>query len=589
MTLIPTEIITTDVLVIGAGNAGLRAAVAAAAAGARTLIVSKSPFPGGSSVVAGGIRQASFHPDDSPRQHLEDTIRGGKYLNDQRLVKIMCDEAPARIADLESYGVGFVRTDPTTYKTAWTGGGTVPRGIHVRRNDRVMRLVLERGLSLGARLMDQVMVIRIHRDDNGRAVAVTALDIVRGDLLLIVAGAIVLASGALARIYSRSATPRNATGDGFALAADVGARLMNMEFVQFIPTGFVGNFIDGMTLGEGSVWGSGVQFLNALGERYLPRYDATVTEFKATRDLLARANYLEVMEGRGTPNGGILIDASRSPREEVEFQPGSMAHRYRLVRDFYGQAKADLKEPIEGAPSALYSCGGVVVDERCATDVPGLYACGEVAGGLHGANRLNGNSLTDCEVFGKIAGEAAAAEATSRSTPAADEILHQSIGEGGRIEALTESRGSTSPRQVKRALQKTMWERAGIVRNGPGLSEAIASIDELRGLVPDIRLTSPTRRYNWELVEALEVPMMLTVASSIAHSAAARTESRGNHYRQDYLATDDGAWLRHTDSRLVDGKVLLAYRPVDTPFITPPLRLPSSEPAPTGRLEEIGP
>jgi succinate dehydrogenase/fumarate reductase flavoprotein subunit len=574
----PDEIVTTDVLVIGAGNAGLRAAVTAAELGASTLVVSKSPFPGGSSVVAGGIRQAAFDDEDDPDRHFADTVRGGKFLNDQALVRILADQAPSRMLELERYGVTFMRSAPDRFRTAWTGGATAPRGLHVRRNDRVMRIVLEAAMRKGVRLFDQMMVLELHRSDAGNVIGATCLDIVSGGLVLILARATVLATGAIARIFSRNAVPRNATGDGVALATRVGARLMDMEFIQFIPTGFVGGFIDGMTLGEGSVWGRGVRFLNADGERYLPRYDHSAIEFSATRDLLARANFTEIMEGRGTPNGGILIDATRSDPREVEFQPAGMAHRYRLVRDFYGSAKADLHEPLEGAPSALYMCGGVVVDQTTATDVPGLFACGEVAGGVHGANRLNGNSLSDCEVFGKIAGASAAEWVWNAAWPPRSDVLRQSSDTQRRVRTVGEAQGRHAPRELIRQIQDTMWREVGIVRTGEGLGAAVASLEALdQSLESDgMRLMGRSRRYNWELVEALEVPMMLLAARAVATSARFRTESRGNHYRTDYPERLDTDWLCHTDLTIDGRRHEIRRRAVDMIELEPETSLRSA-------------
>ena len=564
------EVFTTDVLVIGAGNAGLRAAVGAAEKGARTLLVSKSPFPGGSSVVAGGIRQAAFHPDDSPDLHFSDTLKSGKYLNNQRLVRLFVQEAPKRILDLEEYGVMLVRTGPREYRIKLTGGGSAPRGLHTRRNDRVMRLVLERALRLGVELFDQTMVTRLVQDDRGAVAGAVALDIIRGRTILILARSVVLAAGALARIYSRNATVRNATGDGLALAARAGTTFIDMEFVQFIPLGYVGTFIDGMTLGEGSVWGEEVRFLNGSGERYLERYAPGITEYRATRDILARANYSEILAGRGTANSAVLVDATRSDPNEVEFSPKAMAHRYRLLRDFYGKAKADLKEPLEAAPSALYICGGVEFDEECATNIPGLYVCGEMAGGIHGANRLNGNSLIDCEVFGKIAGESAARYSREEARSSSSGAMAQALDEERRIlDLMDRPVGEKRPRDFKRSLQNIMWQKVGIVRNGPTLAEAVQEIENLRDRLPELSVATPARRYNLELVEALEVPMMVQVADMVARCALFRTESRGNHYRLDYPNTDNESWLANTHITVEGERLRLEKRPVELLEVDP--------------------
>jgi succinate dehydrogenase/fumarate reductase flavoprotein subunit len=554
------EVFKTDVLVIGAGNAGLRAALAAAQSGASVMMLSKSPFPGGASVVAGGIRQAAFHPDDSPEMHFEDTIRSGRGLAEPELVKVLVERAPERILDLERCGVRFSRVSPSGFRLTLPGGGSRPRGIHARRNDRVMRLVLERARSLGVMLFDQTMVTTLLVDGNSVRGAI-ALDVVSGDLLTVLAPAVVLAAGALGRVYARTATPRSSTGDGFALAVEAGATLIDMEFVQFIPLGYVGTFIDGMTLGEGSVWGPEVRFLNGRGDRYLERYASDVSEYRATRDILAIANYTEIAEGRGTASGAIVVDATRSRPSDVEFSPHGMANRYRLLRDFYGKDKAELKAPLEAAPSALYACGGVAIDRTTATGIDGLFACGEVAGGVHGANRLNGNSLIDCEVFGKIAGEVAAAYAAEFGPPILDAVRDQALTEFARIERLRTSRSGVRPRELKGRLRHVMWNNVGIVRTQVGLEQTIKRIGDIKARYSEVGITSSARKYNYELVEAIELPLMLRVAEVMCAAALQRTESRGNHFRSDHPQADSN-WEKHSTVRITPNGAIAGVAPI---------------------------
>lgn len=502
--------------------------------------------------------------DDSPDLHFRDTVLGGKYLNNQLMVRILVDNAPRAIRKLESEGVMFVRDEPQRLRQTRPGGGSVNRGLHVKRNDRVMRIVWERAAALGVKLRDQMMVTRLLSGGEGRIEGAVALDILHGRVVWIRAQAVILAAGAGARLFQRTATTRNATGDGFALAMDLGLPMEDMEFVQFIPTGFVASFIDGMTLGEGSVWGTGVKFLNAQGERYLDKYAPGVPEHRATRDILARANYMEVLEGRGTEHRAILIDPTASDPQEVEFQPHTMAHRYRLIRDFYGPDVAALKRPLEASPSALYFCGGVSVDTACRTPLPGLYACGEVMAGVHGANRLNGNSLIDLEVFGRIAAESACEDIRHLSNEVSPHSFELAEIEANRLHALRARDGrGIRPRVLKERIQDTMWNRVGIVRNRAGIEAALEDLREIEEQIPAMRVTGSHRRYNLDWVEGIEVPNMLRVAKTVAQAALNREETRGNQFRQDFPDTDNQGWLNHSVSRWAGDRLAIEYRPVE--------------------------
>ena len=557
--MILDTIIAVDVLIIGAGNAGLRAAIAAAQNGAKTMIISKSPFPGGSSVVSGGLIEASFGEGDSEELHFRETVESGAYLGNQRLTQILVSEIKDRVFDLEDYGVVFLREGPSTFKLVSNGGTSVPRSLTSGRNDRVQRCLYDRARSLGVTLYQEFMPLKIFLDEAKRPVGVAAYDIQRGERFFFQAGAVVMASGGCAGLFKRRATPRNTAGDGFGLALDLGVRLVDMEFVQFIPLSFVYGFIEGMTLGEGDSYGDKVRLRNALGERYMERYSPEHLEH-STRDVVARSNYLEIRAGRGTPRGAILIDATESDPRKAYFQPHHMAHRYRLIVDFYGKDKADLKEPLEAAPSALYICGGIEINERCETNLPGLFACGEVIGNVHGANRLGGNSLADVQVFGKRAGEQAAI--FSRESSLKSPNLHEVEGEFLRLRDLCDSKGSVTPRSIKRELQQLMWDHMGIVRDASRLSEGLQKLENLKDKGSQMGRIGSSRRYNYALLEAIEVPSMLCVAEVMLRSGLFREESRGNHFRSDFPESRE-TWHCHTIAERRGSEILLGKKEIE--------------------------
>ena len=553
------SIIAADVLILGAGNAGLRASIAAAEKGAKTVIISKSPFPGGSSVVSGGLIEASFGEGDCEELHFRETVESGAYLCDQRLTQILVSEIKERVFDLEDYGVVFLREGPSKFKLVSNGGTSVPRSLTSGRNDRVQRCLYDKARSLGVTLYAEMMPLKVFFDDARRPVGVAAYDIQRGESFFFQAGAVVMASGGCAGLFKRRATPRNTAGDGFGLALDLGARLVDMEFVQFIPLSFVYGFIEGMTLGEGDSYGDKVRLRNANGERYMERYSPQHLEH-STRDVVARANYTEIQAGRGTPHGAILIDATESDPKKAYFQPHHMVHRYRLIVDFYGKAKADLEEPLEAAPSALYSCGGIQINERCETNVPGLFACGEVIGNVHGANRLGGNSLADVQVFGKRAGEQAALFARDIALKSPD--WREVDGEFLRLTDLCGAQGTVTPRSIKRELQQLMWDHMGIVRDASLLREGLHKIENLKDKASQMGKIGSARRYNFALLEAVEVPAMLSVAEVMLRCGLFREESRGNHFRFDFPESRD-SWQCHTIAEKRGGNILLSKKEIE--------------------------
>jgi succinate dehydrogenase/fumarate reductase flavoprotein subunit len=568
-TSVDVEIIKSDVLVIGAGGAGLRAALDATRVGARVTVLSKGPVPGGATSVSGGVMQAAVGPDDSPDQHFRDTVIGGRFVNNQRLVQAFVTNAPQKVLDLERYGCAFDRKEDGSLDLRMPSGATRKRGIEGEVNSNIQKIIAQRALESGAKIHEFMMVTRLLQNDDGRVCGATALDFARGTFMAFVARTVILATGAAGRLYSVTACPRSSTGDGVGLARQVGARFVNLEMMQFIPLAYTyPEFIKGFTLGEAPNYGHDTRFLNSKGERFMPRYDAKRAEY-STRDVAARAGYMEVQEGRGSPHGGIWVDTSKNDRKDGLYQPHKLADRYQMIVDFYGQAKANFEEPFEATPSALFLIGGVEIDPQCRTNVPGLFAAGEVAANLHGANRLGANALAEIQVFGSIAGINAAADSRSGDKIQESSAVSAQISdEKGVVLGLLEGPRKRRAFEFKRDIQRIMWDSVGVVRDGKRLASALSEFSRLRDIAPTaVGVASGTKRYNYGWVEALEIPKMLDVAEMMAAAALSRTESRGAHYRTDFPHEDDANWLRETVIQDTGGKLTVSSQPVDMSII----------------------
>jgi len=570
------EVLESDVLIIGAGGAGLRAALEASKLGLRVTVLSKGPVPGGATSVSGGVIQAAVGPDDSPEQHFRDTVVGGRFVNNQRLVQTFVKNAPQKVLDLERYGCAFDRKEDGSLDLRMPSGATRKRGIEGEVNSNVQKILAQRALERGARIHEFMMVTRLLQDDKGRVCGATAVDFAKGLFVAFVAGAVILATGAAGRLYSVTACPRSSTGDGVSLARQVNARFVNLEMMQFIPLAYTyPEFIKGFTLGEAPNYGHHTRFLNSKGERYMLKYDTKRAEY-ATRDVAARAGYVEVQEGRGSPHGGIWVDTSGNDRKDGLYQPHKLADRYQMIVDFYGSAKANFEEPFEATPSALFLIGGVEIDTECRTNVPGLFAAGEVAANLHGANRLGANALAEIQVFGSIAGSNAAEDSRGKCPTSTNAALGSQIrDERSAVFGLFQGTRKRRACEFKHDIQRIMWDCVGVVREGKRLQTALAEFQRLREIVRDeVGVTAETRRYNYDWVEALEIPMMLDVGEMMAAAALSRTESRGAHYRTDFPQEDDANWLRETVVQDLGGKLAVTSQPVDM-SVTPIVELQS--------------
>ncbi|NOT32893.1 MAG: fumarate reductase/succinate dehydrogenase flavoprotein subunit [Candidatus Eisenbacteria bacterium] len=554
-----------DVLVVGAGGAGLRAAIEASAQGASVGLVTKSLLGKAHTVMAeGGIAAALGHVDtqDGWETHFQDTMKGGSFLNHWRMAQIHAQEAPDRVRELEQWGALFDRTPDGRILQRAFGGHKWKRLAHVgdRTGLEMIRTLQDRGVHQGLEVYMECTLTKLFVV-GGRIAGALGYWRESGRFVVFRAKSIVLATGGIGKSYSITSNSWEYTGDGQALAYEAGAELIDMEFVQFHPTGMVWPpGVQGILVTEG-VRGEGGILRNSAGERFMWKYlpenrrheyaesedearrwleasvagkqtDARRPPELSTRDNVARAIYTENREGRGTPHGGAFLDISYLPAERVKRKLPSMYHQFLELAD------VDItKQAMEVGPTTHYMMGGIRVDpDTAASNVPGLYAAGEAAAGLHGANRLGGNSLSDLLVFGRRAGAAAAAYATSITA-----TLHIADDE---IEAETRDllapfgrSGGESPFEVHRALQVLMQAQVGIFRTASDLEAAVEALAGLNARAARVAVEG-SRLFNpgWHLVRDLR--NMLMVSEAIARSAALRRESRGAHSRLDYPNLD---------------------------------------------------
>ena len=519
-----------DVLIIGAGGAGLRAAIEALAKGASVGVVCKSLLGKAHTVMAeGGIAAAMANVDaaDGWKPHFRDTMRGGKFLNNWRMAQLHAQEAPDRVRELEQWGALFDRTESGAILQRAFGGHTYKRLCHVgdRTGLEMIRTLQDRGVQLGFDVYMECTITRL-LTDGGRIAGAFGYWRENGRFIVFKAKSVVIATGGIGKAWPITSNSWEYSGDGMTLAYEAGAELMDMEFVQFHPTGMVWPpGVQGLLVTE-AVRGEGGILRNKLGERFMEKYDPKRLEL-STRDVVARSIYTEVKEGRGTEHGGAYLDISHKPAEYVKKKLPSMYHQFKELAD------VDItKGPMEVGPTCHYVMGGIRVEaETAQSTLPGLFAAGEAAAGLHGSNRLGGNSLSDLLVFGRRAGMAAADHAKS--------VSHAGISDAQIAEAEKEllapfsNPSAESPYAVHRDLQKVMQSLVGIFRTEEDLKKAFAELEELKARAAKASVEG-SRLFNpgWHL--ARELKSMLTVSEAVALSALARTESRGAHSRIDF-------------------------------------------------------
>jgi succinate dehydrogenase flavoprotein subunit len=529
-----------DVLIIGAGGAGLRAAIAAAENGLSVGIVTKSLLGKAHTVMAeGGIAAAvgNVDPEDSWRQHFIDTLKSGKFLNNWQMAEIFTKEAPERVYELEQWGALFNRTPQGKISQRPFGGHTHRRLCHVgdRTGLEMIRTLQEKVLATDARVYMETTVTKLLKDGGGRVVGALAYTRESGRFVHFKVKAVIMATGGWGRIFKVTSNSWEGTGDGCVLAYDAGAELVDMEMVQFHPTGMVWPpGVRGILVTEG-VRGEGGILRNAEGERYMERYDPEKMEL-STRDVVARANYTEVTEGRGSEHGGVYLDITHLGYEGIMKKLPTMHEQFLKLADI------DIaKEPMEVFPTVHYTMGGVKVDpETCVTNVPGLFAAGECAGGLHGANRLGGNSLSDLLVFGRRAGMGAA-EYVEQSVHGTRQIEEQEIQT--EIERVLEplerqGDGGENPYLMQQELQEAMMVHANLMRNEESLGEGLGKVLALKDRLGDVKVGG-TRLFNPGWHTAQDIRYLIQISEIIIRTALERKERRGAQWRLDYDGPDE--------------------------------------------------
>lgn len=528
--------LSTSVLVIGTGGSGLRAAIELAERGVDVIAVGKrQKADAHTSLAAGGINAAlaTIDPEDSWQQHAADTLKESYLLANPHTVQIVTEGAARGIEDLERYGMPFAREEDGRISQRFFGAHTFRRTAFAGDYTglEIQRTLVNRAAQLDIPILDTVYITRLLVRDNV-IFGAYGFDLENGTRYLIHADAVILAAGGHNRIWRRTSSRRDEnTGDSFRLAVEAGGRIRDPELVQFHPSGLIEPENAAGTLVSEAARGEGGILRNGLGERFMARYDPERMEL-STRDRVALAAYTEIKEGRGTPNGGVLLDVSHLPRETI------MRRLPRVYQTLLELQMLDITTtPIEIAPTAHYSMGGVWVrPEDHGTDVDGLYAIGEASSGLHGANRLGGNSLIELLVFGRIVGEAAAAysaglEAHVRSADAVDEARAE-------IDGLLASDGPENVRALQRAIRNTMTEHAGVVRDEAGLLAGLAELDAIEARIADVGVHPDIAGFQ-DLAHAFDLKSAALAARATLEAALERRETRGCHNRSDFPELDE--------------------------------------------------
>ncbi|MGE5268483.1 MAG: FAD-binding protein [Thiohalocapsa sp.] len=544
-----------DVLVIGAGGAGMYAAIAASRAGAGHVVLADKSLVGrGGATVMAQMTVAAALGEECPddwRAHLEDTLAAGRGLCEENLAALLCEDAPARIREMADWHVGWARRAAGHIAQVGAPGHSRPRCCYVDflNTGPAVAATLRRqvGQVAAIRRIGNLAVTDIVTDDGGAAAGAVALDLANGAPVTIAAGAIVIATGGLTRIFRRNSASANMGGDGYALALAAGAELVDMEFVQFFPIGHLAPRLVGM---DPIMWDPfryrlGGRLLDGNGREFLADYGSDETAgYTTPRDLATYAIQQEVKAGRGSPHGGVYLSFAHLPASALKEAFGPVIER--LARNGIDLAHM----PVEVSPIAHYHMGGIAVDARMRTRVPGLYAAGEAAGGANGANRLSGNAIPEALVFGSRAGDEAAHSAMrqrqrdwGRQAAAAAQAAVAGIRElaAGR-------RGDAGPTVLLAGLREVMWRDVGPFRDAAGLAAAVARLAEMRARLPELAI-APGGGWNPTVADWFELRGSLLAAEAVARAALAREESRGAHQRDDFPAADP-AWQRRQHVRL---------------------------------------
>jgi succinate dehydrogenase / fumarate reductase, flavoprotein subunit len=544
-----------EVVVVGAGLAGQRAALAALQAGREVAIVSKlHPLRSHSGAAQGGIN-AAVGKEDSIDTHIYDTVKGSDYLGDQDAIEFFCREAGPTVIEMEHFGTIFSRAPDSTLARRAFGGAGFPRTIYAadRTGLALLQALWERLGTERFTLYQEWDLTRVVVRE-GRVQGIVALERKSGEFKEIAAKAVVLATGPAGRIYGRTTNAHSCTGDGLAAAYDAGAQLKDMEFVQFHPTALLESSI---LITEGAR-GEGGILKNAQGERFMSKYAPRVLDL-ASRDVVSRAIVTEVLEGRGFPGpygSYVHLELMHLGKEKVESRLQEICD---YSRRFAGIDP--VTQPIPIYPAQHYMMGGIGTDIHGATNVAGLFAAGEAACvSIHGANRLGGNSLLETLVFGKEAGIAAAAYAAKAPTP----VMHATDLDAAAdpLRAWSSRTDGEDPSALRTEMQATMDRYVGIYRNEADLLEGLKRIRAIKARFARVRVVDQSHVYNLNLTDAIETGHMLDLAETIVVGAYARTESRGAHSRTDFPKRDDARWMKHTIATKGPEAPVLSYTPV---------------------------
>lgn len=554
MTTTPPRRHITAVLVVGAGGAGLRAAIAARDAGVDCLVVSKRSVRDAHTVLAaGGVNAAlgTMDPEDSWQQHASDTLREGYDLGDPRVIERVCRDSPRAIEELVTWGARLAREPDGRLTQRYFGAHRYRRtcfaGDYTGRE--IQRVLVEQAIGKRVAYLESIRVTDL-LIDAGRCFGAYGFDTESGERHVFLSDAVVLATGGHTRLWRRSSSRRDEnTGDGMALALRAGCRLADMELVQFHPTGVTWPENVAGTLVTEAVRGEGGVLTNSRGERFMSRYDPERMEL-STRDRVALANYTEISEGRGTANGGVLLDVSQLGLDRIRDRLP------RTLRQMLDLQMVDIsREPVDVAPTAHYSMGGVVVDaESHQTDVDGLYAAGEVTTGLHGANRLGGNSLSEVLVYGRIAGTAAASHSATLTITLRSHGAVEAAAQ--RLDSIEAQRGDAFARPLQREIRDALWEGCGVVRDADGLNDARRRISRVEAQLARLDVRSDLAGYA-DLALACDLYDMTLCARATVLGALERRETRGCHNRADFPEPDEPA---NIDSLLAEEELRLSRR-----------------------------
>jgi len=544
------EVLGTDVLIVGSGGAGLRAAIEVDAKGSKSIILSKGCLPSGCTSYAMGAMQVACDSRDSTDLHFRDTMEGGALINNQKLVKVLVDEASDRVFDLEKFGTEFQR-EKGKYKLFPFGGCTYPRAV-VSSDPYIggfVKGLVDEVRGRGIDVFEHVMITRL-LTEYGVVGGATGLNLQNGDFFAIRAKATILATGGAGRLYPLTTNPPDITGDGYVLAYRAGAELMDMEFIQSRACIVYPAALRGRPPPADGLATLGGRFYNALCQRYMKKYDPSRME-NVTRDLIAIRTYKEIKAGRGTPHGGVYDDLSGVPEGELE--------QFKSFLEACMAEGIDPRwQPIEWAPGVHHFMGGVRINEKGETTVKGLYACGEVSAGVHGSNRVAANALTDSQVFGARSGKSAAERATSKKAPKINEKEIET--ERKRIFEIYDRDDEVDFRDIRKNVQSIMNNYVGIVRRG---DELVLAIDKLERIEKDKipHLSLKDKKNYRKLGMALETINFIEIGKMIANAALLRTERRGAHYREDFRGRDDENWLKNIIIRLDHDEMMLETRP----------------------------